>query len=166
MRTCIPADRTRGHLIYSGDGKYYFRVYDKNYKFVDYDLLHSDLHVMIDDADSAFYTKDGQTYLDHSPATLGLETTTEGVTGMKKFVYFIQWNARRMNGWDMAWWVGFITLLASFLFRPPYDLALNLIAVLIFLAGFGKFIVDIYRMRFQQFEKEQEEVVTIIKESK
>jgi hypothetical protein len=167
MKTAKPANRVRGHLIYLASGNYAFRVYNKDYKFVDYDLLHSDLHVIIDDEDSALYQDSDRAYLDHSPATLGYaDTLHKEAKGMKKFLYFMQWNCRRMSGWDIAWWVGFITLLASFAFKPPYDLALNLVAVIIFLAGFGKFVHDIYQMRFEQFEKEREEIITIIKEGK
>lgn len=63
-----------GNLIYSTDGSYYFRVYDKDFSFKDYKLLHSDLLVRIVDHDVDFYEDDkGNRYLDHSKATLGIK---------------------------------------------------------------------------------------------
>jgi len=51
-----------------------FRVYHDKGEFTDYYLYHSDLTVTINDPDAYFYTTDsGETYLDHSPATLGKE---------------------------------------------------------------------------------------------
>ena len=61
----------RGHIIYSFDGKYYFRVYDKDYNFTDYQLQHCDLTVIIDDDDAFLYDEEFSTRLDHSPTTLG-----------------------------------------------------------------------------------------------
>lgn len=71
------ADGVRGLLLYNGVDNYYFRVYEPDGSFTDYDLLHSDISVTIDDPDAFFYetTVDGETYLhlDHSPSTLGIE---------------------------------------------------------------------------------------------
>ena len=66
------ADGTKGHLIRSFEGNYFFRVYNGT-DFVDYDLTHSDLCVTITDTDAFFYRKDGIDRLDHSPQTLGHE---------------------------------------------------------------------------------------------
>jgi hypothetical protein len=68
-----PAKGLRGHLIYSSDGDYYFRVYDKDHNFVDYAVRHSDLTVIIDDDDATLYEDEFSTRLDHSPATLGIK---------------------------------------------------------------------------------------------
>ena len=68
-----PAFGTEGHLIYTGLGKYMFRVYTENFEFTDYDLLHYDLCVTITDKDSTFYSDNKGNRLDHSPATLGIE---------------------------------------------------------------------------------------------
>ena len=68
-----PAKGAEGCLIRGHDGTYYFRVYDANHDFVDYDLMHSDLSITITDSDAYFYRGDGGDCLDHSPATLGLE---------------------------------------------------------------------------------------------
>ena len=54
----------------------YFRVYEENGDFEDYQLRHNDLFVTIDsDFEAAFYTPEngGQPYLDHAPETLGLD---------------------------------------------------------------------------------------------
>jgi hypothetical protein len=61
----------RGHIIDSFDGTYYFRVYDKDHNFTDYDLRHCDLTVVIDDEDAFLYKDDVGATLDHSPMTLG-----------------------------------------------------------------------------------------------
>ena len=64
------ANGVTGHLIYTLNGKYMFRVYDAEHNFVDYDLQHSDLCVTIIDEDAYFYLN---SILDHAPATLGVE---------------------------------------------------------------------------------------------
>jgi hypothetical protein len=67
------ANGIEGHLIYTGEGKYVFRVYDKDHNFVDYDLMHSDLCVTINDSDAFFYRNNEENTLDHSPETLGIK---------------------------------------------------------------------------------------------
>jgi len=71
------ANGVRGCLLnpYHKEGGWTFRVYDyENHTHTDYDLCHSDLFVMIDDADAFFYKdSNGPNLLDHSPATLGKE---------------------------------------------------------------------------------------------
>lgn len=68
-----PAKGLRGHIIDSFDGTYYFRVYDADHNFTDYDLRHCDLTVIIDDNDAFLYENGEQKTLDHSPDTLGIE---------------------------------------------------------------------------------------------
>ena len=67
------ANGIEGHLIYTAMGKYMFRVYDLDNNFVDYDLAHSDLGVIIKDADAYFYRDGTRNVLDHSPETLGIK---------------------------------------------------------------------------------------------
>ena len=67
------ADGVEGCLIRGHDGIYYFRVYDADHNFRDYDLMHSDLSITITDPDAFFYTDEYNDRLDHAPATLGLE---------------------------------------------------------------------------------------------
>lgn len=62
-----------GILCKSIDGKsVFFRVYDKDFEFKDYEILHSDLRVRILDHDADFVEVDGELYLDHDKKTLGL----------------------------------------------------------------------------------------------
>jgi hypothetical protein len=46
-------------------------VYDKDHNFVDYDIMHSDLKVKIQDQDACFYNGNKIKTLDHAPSTLG-----------------------------------------------------------------------------------------------
>lgn len=71
------ADGIEGHLIYSGSGKFYFRVYDQDGKFTDYNIAHSDLCLKIVDIDAYFYHSEDSAYLDHSPETLGIDATKD-----------------------------------------------------------------------------------------
>jgi len=72
MTTAKSADGVEGCLIRGIDGEYYFRVYDADHNFVDYDLMHSDLSITITDPDAFFYNDEFTARLDHSPATLGI----------------------------------------------------------------------------------------------
>jgi hypothetical protein len=67
------ANGVRGHLLNFVDGTMVFRVYDADHNFVDYDIHHSDLTVIIDDADAFFYRDEYADVLDHAPTTLGRE---------------------------------------------------------------------------------------------
>ena len=73
MTIAKSATGVEGCLIRGDDGEYYFRVYDADHNFVDYDLMHSDLSITITDPDAFFYREDDRDILDHSPATLGVE---------------------------------------------------------------------------------------------
>ena len=66
-----PANGTKGCILHVGGSYWVFRVYKEGGDFKDYDLLHSDLFVIIDDEDSAFYEEGDRQSLDHSPETLG-----------------------------------------------------------------------------------------------
>jgi hypothetical protein len=70
--TSKTANGVSGHLLNLVDGTIVFRVYDSEHNFVDYDILHSDLCITIDDTDAYFYQRDGQDILDHAPMTLGM----------------------------------------------------------------------------------------------
>ncbi len=73
MKAQQSANGVRGHLLNLVDGTIVFRVYDAEHNFVDYDILHSDLTVVIEDADAYFYRDEYSDVLDHAPATLGRE---------------------------------------------------------------------------------------------
>ena len=68
LRSVKPAKGTKGHIIRVGD-TYMFRVYDKDYNFIDYDILHYDLEVEILDTDATLYSSEYGNYLDHAPIT-------------------------------------------------------------------------------------------------
>ena len=68
------ANKLKGCLIYiHGANKFVFRVYRKNKTFEDYDILHNDLSIVIDDPDAYLYKYPNRLILDHSPATLGID---------------------------------------------------------------------------------------------
>lgn len=68
------AKGTKGCIIRGGNDKLYFRVYDEQHNFVDYELRHSDLEIEIVDPDSVFYKfENGNAVIDHKPETLGVE---------------------------------------------------------------------------------------------
>ncbi len=69
--TTKSANGVTGHFLYSASGNYMFRVYGDDGEFIDYDVLHSDLVVTINDSDAFLYSNN---VLDHSPNTLGKNT--------------------------------------------------------------------------------------------
>jgi hypothetical protein len=75
--TVTSANGSNGILIRSLDKQYYFRVYQNDGEFVDYELRHFDLGVIIQERDAAFYTIGEHHILDHAPETLGLEAVSE-----------------------------------------------------------------------------------------
>jgi len=69
MENCIAksAKGTKGYLIYTMNDEYVFRVYREDNTFTDYDILHCDLELTINDDDARFYDfEDGRSILDHS----------------------------------------------------------------------------------------------------
>lgn len=67
-----PAFGKKGFLIWAGGHKYYFRIYDGK-DFTDYDLLHSDMEIIINDENAFLYEdKVKGNSIDHSPSSLGL----------------------------------------------------------------------------------------------
>lgn len=67
------ADGQEGCLIWCGSDNLVFRVYDAEFKFVDYDICHTDMRVVIKDSDAYFYTDGTNHRVDHAPATLGMQ---------------------------------------------------------------------------------------------
>jgi hypothetical protein len=70
MTQPTPAQGVSGHLIYTANQTYMFRVYDGAGGFQDFDIMHCDLAVTITDPDGVFYPE--SMVLDHNPETLGL----------------------------------------------------------------------------------------------
>jgi hypothetical protein len=66
------ADGVEGILIWCGGDRYVFRVYTETHEFVDYDICHTDMVVVIRDPDAYFYTNGTGARVDHAPATLGI----------------------------------------------------------------------------------------------
>ena len=60
-----PAAGTKGILIRSLGDKVYFRVYQENGDFVDYDIYHHDLSITIDDDGAVFCEQDGKHFIDY-----------------------------------------------------------------------------------------------------
>ncbi len=66
-----------GVIIHSGSS-YFFRVYDKNYEFTDYELHHDDLSVTInEDALASFYSDGEKFWIDHGPSVFGFKELDE-----------------------------------------------------------------------------------------
>jgi len=67
-----PAKGSKGYLIYTMNDEYVFRVYKEDHSFIDYDILHCDLELTINDDDATFYEfEDGRNILDHSYTIAG-----------------------------------------------------------------------------------------------
>jgi len=66
IREAKPANGVKGFLIRVLD-KHVFRVYNKDFTFVDYDILHYDLEVEIIESDAVLYRSEFDNYLDYPP---------------------------------------------------------------------------------------------------
>ena len=68
------ADGQEGILIWCGSDRYVFRVYTAPpEEFVDYDICHTDMRVVIRDLDAYFYTDETGARVDHAPTTLEIQ---------------------------------------------------------------------------------------------
>lgn len=61
-----------GILIKCLNGSLAFREYLADESFTDFEILHSDLSIKIDEEEAAIYEIDGHYVIDHAPETLGL----------------------------------------------------------------------------------------------
>lgn len=61
-------------MSWCGSDGLVFRVYDAEFNFVDYDICHTDMRVVIKDSDAYFYTDGTDHRVDHAPATLGMQS--------------------------------------------------------------------------------------------
>jgi hypothetical protein len=66
IRETKPAAGVTGYLIRVGDS-FMFRVQNKDFTFVDYDILHYDLEIKILEDDAFFYRSEFGNYLDYPP---------------------------------------------------------------------------------------------------
>jgi hypothetical protein len=67
----------KGFLCKSLEDKFFFRTYNEDGTYIDYEICHSDLEIQILDPDAYAYDKDGNYYIDYSPKTLGKEKDIE-----------------------------------------------------------------------------------------
>ena len=49
----------------------FLRVTNEDNTYTDYDIIHYDMNITIDDDDAHIYKNDGEYYIDYSPETLG-----------------------------------------------------------------------------------------------
>jgi hypothetical protein len=66
IRETKPAAGVTGYLIRVGDS-FMFRVQNKDFTFVDYDILHYDLEIKILEDDAVLYRSEFGNYLDYPP---------------------------------------------------------------------------------------------------
>ena len=66
LRGTESAKGMKGILIRVGDS-HVFRVYRKDYTFLDYDILHHDLVIQILESDATLYRSEFGNYLDYPP---------------------------------------------------------------------------------------------------
>jgi hypothetical protein len=66
IRSAQPAKGVKGYIIRALDG-YVFRVYNEDFTFVDYDILHYDLGIEILEKDAMLYRSEFGNYLDYPP---------------------------------------------------------------------------------------------------
>ena len=79
-----PLGKKKGVLLSDYNGGVFFRVYEKNHDFTDYNIIHHDLDIEINDSDAYVYEKDGDLYIDHSPETLGIKENIDYVAEFEK----------------------------------------------------------------------------------
>ena len=66
LRGTQPAKGVKGYIIRVLDS-YVFRVYNEDFTFVDYDILHYDLEIQILENDAMLYRSEFGSYLDYPP---------------------------------------------------------------------------------------------------
>lgn len=65
------ADGQKGFLIRTIDGELLFRAYNNDGEFLDYEIAHQDLEVIITDKHAYLYRRGDNYTLDYSPEVLG-----------------------------------------------------------------------------------------------
>jgi hypothetical protein len=60
----------RGFLIRGAEDQVWFRVYDKNHDFVDYEITNYDCEVVIIDPDAAFHRGEHGDFLDYTDESM------------------------------------------------------------------------------------------------
>ena len=62
----------RGMLIRGMDGQIWFRQYDENHDFVDYDILHYDCEIEIVDNSAELVQNEHGDFLDYTKESMGI----------------------------------------------------------------------------------------------
>ena len=70
VATEIGAIGARGFLIRGGDGTYYFRQYSEDHDFIDYELTHHDMEIVIIDKSAALFRHEAGDFLDYSTESM------------------------------------------------------------------------------------------------
>jgi hypothetical protein len=73
MNSSKPAKGQRGILIRGIDGQMWFRQYDLNHDFVDYDITHYDCEIEIVDSSAELIRNKHGDFLDYTNESLGIE---------------------------------------------------------------------------------------------
>lgn len=68
-----PAQGQRGFLIRGMDGQIWFRQYDADHNFVDYDITHHDCEIEIVDSSAELIRNKRGDFLDYTDQALGIE---------------------------------------------------------------------------------------------
>ena len=72
MNSSKPAQGQRGLLIRGMDGQIWFRQYDSNHDFVDYDITHYDCEIEIVDSSAELIRNEHGDFLDYTQESLGI----------------------------------------------------------------------------------------------
>jgi len=71
IRSVKPANGVKGFIMHgvdmNGGTFYFFRVYNEDFTFVDYDITHHDLEVQILGTDAVLYSSEFGDYIDYPP---------------------------------------------------------------------------------------------------
>lgn len=73
MSISKPAQGQRGMLIRGMNGQIWFRQYDDNHNFVDYDILHYDCEIEIVDSSAELIRNEHGDFLDYTKESMGIE---------------------------------------------------------------------------------------------
>jgi hypothetical protein len=71
VRSVTSAEGVKGFIMHGvdmdGGAFYFFRVYNKDFTFIDYDITHHDLEVQILGTDTVLYSSEFGNYIDYPP---------------------------------------------------------------------------------------------------
>ena len=73
MNTSKPAQGQRGFLIRGMDGQIWFRQYNADHDFVDYDITHYDCEIEIVDSSAELVRNAHGDFLDYTRESLGID---------------------------------------------------------------------------------------------